>query len=132
MGHHTNLGHDSKFAFRGKVFRGLNIRDQIVFKQYIESKGMCVFFREFMATSRKESIATGFAGRGGGEYNVILCINAVDFPSHIPCPLQIDELSKYKSEMEVMFPLFSGFEVCDVNVSGKTATLNLNFVFAIP
>lgn len=130
--HHTRLGHDSKFAFRGNVFRGLNIKDQAVFKQYADSKGTCVFFREFMATSREEHIATSFAGSGGGDYKVILRIDAVSFPTYLPCPLRIDEWSNYKGEAEVLFPLLSGFEVCDVSVSGKTATVDLKFVFAVP
>lgn len=129
-GHHTKLGRES--GFRGPVYRGLNIHHKTVYEQYTESKGKCLFFREFMATSKKESVAQGFSNRGNGEYKVILRIDATDFHTAMPAPLMIKAWSTLPHEEEVLFPLFTCFEVTAVDVQNKTATLDLKCEVAIP
>lgn len=128
--HHAKLAHAPENQFHGKLFRGLKIHDESVFNQFAQCKGKCVFFREFLATSRARNVAEGFAT--GGTYEVLLCIDC--FPqAGLPPPIRIDKWSVYgNGEAEVLFPLLSGFEVNSVSVNGKRAELDVKFTFSIP
>lgn len=130
--HLTALSKDSKYRFKGHVFRGIKCRSRRSLEQYLKSKGQVVFFRECMATSIKESVAIRF--QGNAEFKVMLKIDATTIPDEAVFPIMIENMSEFASESEVLFQLFSAFEVRDVQPSadGKSATLDLIYRGAVP
>eukprot|EP00929_Paragymnodinium_shiwhaense_P074004 TRINITY_DN3783_c0_g1_i1.p1 TRINITY_DN3783_c0_g1~~TRINITY_DN3783_c0_g1_i1.p1 ORF type:complete len:638 (-),score=105.08 TRINITY_DN3783_c0_g1_i1:135-1982(-) len=121
VGEHVLNLSKTPIKYDGMLYRGLKIFDQDTFDSYANSQGLLVFFREFLATSQKRSVAEGFAS--AAPMQVILEINARDIPKDVVSPIQIHQWSQVPDEMEVLFPLFSLFHVTKAHKTSDTSLI---------
>ena len=115
-----------------KLYRGIKIPYSSLIA-YERAKGQKICLSAFTSTSRVKSLAENWSGRREAQiiyennlfFSVLFEISNVNQKSWVSTGIDIQDISKYKDEKEVLFQPFSFYYVKDVKIDLKKYTADI-------
>lgn len=105
-----------------QVYRGASC-SQSLLNEYRDKIGNTIYHYGFTSTSRNESVAMHFAKDTDGKVATFFTINLMKGQRDAVADVQ--EVSEYKDEEEILIACNSGFRVDNVQQDGSTAKIEL-------
>ena len=112
------------------LYRGtrLNYIDLLLYERNL---GKIITFPSFTSTSEEKSVAEEFSGRNdlgnnNGLYSVVFTIYIKNSENYCPCAFDIQEVSKFDSEREILIQPFTFFRIKDVSIDLKVLKADIS------
>ena len=130
----NNYGFEKKKFFKDNItlYRGAKTKYTNILP-FERAKGKIIIISNFNSTTKNKSVAEKWSGRNNSKkiylynrkFSVIYSINNYVVESSIPCGINIEKISAYRKEEEILFQPFSFYLVKSVNFDYEKFTVDI-------